>query len=86
MLFNSDIVNFVWKTDEGEIETIVFINICSLTGLKSSVDVGWWGWGRKSYLGPAEIASFSSRYFSQSNKYDIFLHVVLTRYFYVLFL
>ena len=51
--------------------------------------VGGWGvvgWGRKSYLGPAEIASFSSRDFSRSNKHDTFWHVVSTGYFYVLFL
>ena len=28
------------------------------------------GWGRKSHLGPAEIASFSSLDFSRSNKHD----------------
>ena len=51
--------------------------------------VGGWGvvvWGRKSYLGPAEIASFSNRDFSRSNKHDTFWHVVSTGYFYVLFL
>ena len=25
MLFNTDIVNFVWKTDEGEVESIVLL-------------------------------------------------------------
>ena len=44
------------------------------------------GWGRKSYLGEAEIASFASRDFSRSNKFDTFWHVVTTGYFYVLFL
>ena len=51
--------------------------------------VGVWGvvdCARKSYLGPAEIASFSSRGFSRSNKHDTFWHVVLTGYFYVLFI
>ena len=51
--------------------------------------VGGWGvvgWGRKSYLGPAEIASFSSRNLSRSNKCDTFWHVVSTGYFCVLFL
>ena len=61
MLFNTDIVNFVWKTDEGEEESIVLL-----------IFVLWWclnfPWmrgggsgavgGRKSYLGPAEIISF----------------------------
>ena len=42
-------------------------------------------WGRKSYLGPAEIASFSSRDFSWRNKHGTFWHVS-TGYFYVLFL
>ena len=34
----------------------------------------WWmgvvGWDRKSYLGPAEMTSFSSRDFCRSNKHD----------------
>ena len=49
---------------------------------------GWGvvGWGRKSYLGPAEVASFSSQNFSRSIKHDTFCHVVSTGYFYVLFL
>ena len=54
----------------------------------------WWGgagggmveWGRKSYLGLAEIAYFSCRDFSQNNKHDTFCHVVSTGYLYVLFL
>ena len=40
----------------------------------SALIVGGWGvvrWDRKSYLGPAEIESFSSRDLSRSNKYDI---------------
>ena len=41
MLFNTDIVNFVWKTDEREKESIV--NFCSLAVLESSVDDGWRG-------------------------------------------
>ena len=49
---------------------------------------GWWvvGCCRKSYIGPAKIASFSSRNFSRNNKHDTFWHVVSTQYFYVLFL
>ena len=43
-------------------------------------------WGRNSYLGAAEAASFSSRFFSRSNKHDTFWHVILPGYFYVLFL
>ena len=51
--------------------------------------VGGWGvvcWGRKSYLRPAEISSFSSRDLSQYNKHDSFWLVVSTGYFYILFL
>ena len=50
--------------------------------------VGGWrvvGWGRKSYLGPAEISSFSSRDLSRRNKHDS-IWLVSTRYFYILFL
>ena len=50
--------------------------------------VGEWGivgWGRKSYLGPAEISSFSSRDLSRRNKHDS-IWLVSTRYFYILFL
>ena len=41
--------------------------------------VGGWGlvgWGRKSYSGSAEVASFSRPIFSQSNKHDKFWHVI----------
>ena len=51
--------------------------------------LGGWGvvcWGRKSYLRPAEISSFSSRDLSQYNKHDSFWLVVSTGYFYILFL
>ena len=54
-----------------------------------ALTVGMWGvvgWGRKFYLGPAEIASFSSRDLSRGNKHDTFWHVASTRCFYVLFL
>ena len=44
------------------------------------------GWGRKSYLGPAEISSFSSRDLSSLNKHHSFWLVVSTGYFYILFL
>ena len=43
-------------------------------------------WGRKSYLGPAEIASFPIRDLSWHNKHESFWHVVSTGYFYVFFL
>ena len=37
--------------------------------------------GQKSYLGPAEIASFSRRDFSRSYKHDTFWRVLSTWYF-----
>ena len=69
LLFNTDIVNFVWKTNEGEAASIVLL-IFFFGG--ASIFGGWgvMGWDRKSYLGPAEIASFSSRDFCRRNKYD----------------
>ena len=73
----------MWKTDEGggrEAESIVLLIF---------VLVGGWGvvgWGRKSYLGPAEMSSFSSRDLYQRNKHDSFWLVVSTGYFYILFL
>ena len=51
--------------------------------------VGGWrvvGWGRRSYLGPAEISSFSSRDLNRCNKHDSLWLVVSTGYFYILFL
>ena len=36
-------MNFVSKTDEGEAESIFFVNFCSLAVLESLVDKGWWG-------------------------------------------
>ena len=51
--------------------------------------VGEWGvvgWGRNSYLGPAEFASFSSQGLSRCNKPGSFWLVVSTGYFYILFL
>ena len=44
------------------------------------------GCGKKSYLGPAEIASFSRQDFNRSYTYDTFWHVVSTGCFYVLYL
>ena len=40
------------------------------------------GSGRKSYIGPAEITSFSSRDFSRINKHDTFRLDISTFYFY----
>ena len=42
--------------------------------------------GRKSYLGPAEITSFSSRDFNRNDKHDTFWHAVTNGYLYFLFL
>ena len=50
--------------------------------------VGGWrvvGWGRKSYLGPAEISSFSSWDLSWRIKHDSFWLAVSTEYFRILF-
>ena len=44
------------------------------------------GWGRKSYLRPAETSPFSSQDLIQGNKHDWLWLVVLTGYFYILFL
>ena len=43
-------------------------------------------WGRKSYLGPAEIPSFSSRDLSWRNEHDSFWLLISIGHFYVLFL
>ena len=71
MLFKTDIVKFVSKTDEGEAEGIALLIFVLWQCLNR-----WWmrrvGVGQKSYLGPAEIVSFSSQDFSRSNKHDIF--------------
>ena len=42
-------------------------------------------WDRKSYSGPAEIASFSRHDFIRSNKHGTFWRILLTGYFYILF-
>ena len=54
-------MNFFWKTDEGETESIVLLMFVLLQVLSSSVRQGLRGGDRSYYLGPAEIASFSSR-------------------------
>ena len=44
LLFNTDFGSFMWKTDEEEVESILFFfNFCSLRVLESSVDEKWWG-------------------------------------------
>ena len=84
LFFNSNIVNFVSKTNEGEVESIALLVFVLWRCLNH-----WWmrgsEMGQSSYLGPAEITSFSSWDFRQSNKHDIFRHL-LTEYFYILFL
>ena len=64
-------MNFVGKTDEAEAENIVLL-IFVLCGILIVGECGVVGWGRKSYLGPAEIASFSSQDFIRINKHDAF--------------
>ena len=60
MLFNTDIVNFAWKTDEARSS---FGNFCSLAVLESLVDEGRWAEAvslildqLKSYLFPADLS------------------------------
>ena len=79
--FSILIVKFVWKVDEGKVESIVLL----IFVLWWCFNCQWWGEGRKSYLGPTEIASFSNWDFSRSSKYDTFWHV-WTRHFCVLYL
>ena len=43
LLFNTDAGNFEWKTDEGETESICFVNFCSLPEFQLSDDEEWWG-------------------------------------------
>ena len=83
LLFNTDIGNFVWKINEG-VAGNVFLLIF-LFGGAWIVGGWWWRWGRKSYLGLAEITSFSSWDFTGSNKHNTFWHVVPTGYFYISF-
>ena len=86
--FNSDIVNFVWKTNEERgrgAENIVLL-IFVLWRCFTCRWVRSCGLGRRFYLGPAEISSFSSRDLYRRNKHDLFWLVVSTGYFYILFL
>ena len=67
MLFNTDIMNYVWKTDEVEAESIVLLifvlwRCLNLRWMKSG------GMGQKVYLEPAEITPFSCWPFSHLNK------------------
>ena len=53
LLFNVDIVNLPLKNDDGDTEGLILLFLFAPT-------VGAWvvvTWGRRSYLGPAEISS-----------------------------
>ena len=81
LLFSSDVVNFVRKTNEGGgrgggRQKALF---CWFLFFGVALIVG-------GYLGQSKIASFSSRNLSRNNKLDSFRLVVSTGYFYVLFL
>ena len=65
LLFNSDFVNFVVKTDQGEAESIVLLTFV----FGGVLIVGGWGeasWGRKPYLGPPEIVFFPDGILSEA--------------------
>ena len=70
-----------WRGVASIVLLILFFGVALLVG-------GWGvvGWCRKSYLGPAEISSFSSWDLGHRNKHDSFWLVVWTGYFYILFL
>ena len=59
LLFNSDIVNFVLKTEDGEVH--MGVGVQKAIFFLDTLIVGGWdveGLGRKSYLGQAEITRF----------------------------
>ena len=58
LLFKTDIVNFVSKTNEGEAESIAWLIFVFCLCLNRR-------WMRVGGVGPPEIASFSSRDFSR---------------------
>ena len=63
--------------------------LCYFSFFGVALLIGGWGvvgWGRKYYLVPDEISSFSSLDLSQRNKHDSFWFVILTGYFQILFL
>ena len=66
LLFNTDIVNFVWKTDEVETESAFLLFFVFLASHESLLGEGVVGWEKS--LGAAEIVCFSSQDFSGSNK------------------
>ena len=66
----ADIVNFELKTNEkSKAKSIVLL---IFHGALITGDSGVARSCRKSHLGPAEIASFSSQDFSRNNKHDTF--------------
>ena len=69
------------RGSESIILLIFFFGVALLVSGWEVVD-----WGRKSYLGPAEISSFSRRDLCQRNMYDSFWLAGSTGYFYILFL
>ena len=80
-------MNFVWKTDEGGSEGAESI-VLLIFVLWRCFNCRWMmfmDWGRKSYLRPAEITSFSSRDLSRRNKHGSFWLFVSTGYFCILF-
>ena len=71
MLFNTDVVNFVWKNDEGEEGSIVLLIFVFWRCLNRRwVRVG--GVGQKVLFRAAEIATFSSGDFNRSNKHHAY--------------
>ena len=80
-------MNFVWKTNEGGGRGQKALFCFFLLGVALIIGGGGVvGWGRRSYLGPAEIASFSSWDLSRHNKNDSLWLVVSSGCFYILFL
>ena len=71
LIFNTDIVNLVWKIDEGEAESIILLIFVLWRCLNRR-----WSWN----------CIFFQSGFSRSNKHDTFWQAVSTGYFYVLFL
>ena len=72
LLFNSDIVNFVYGKPMRERQKALFSYFLFFDGSLIVCGCGIVGLGRKSYIGAAEIASFSSRDVSRTNKHDTF--------------
>ena len=81
LLFNTDVVNFVWKNDEGEEGSIVLLIFVFWRCLNRRwVRVG--GVGQKVVFRAAEIATFSSGDFNRSNKHDAYWRVITAGYLY----